>query len=261
MSSNRKKEPVEILKDKLRLIFSPKDPQKIKSPLPSKARLSIWYFLIAFFLFFYFQQNFFSSKVETIPYSQFKQYLSEGTLDKLIIGPENIRGTLTGKGELPGQNQEFTTVRVNDPDLVKDLDEQKVSYSGHYDNKFLSSILSWIIFMGIFFLIWRYVIKRMAPGMGVMSFSKSKAKIFAESETKVTFSDVAGIDEAKEELQEVVEFLSNPEKFQKHGEGFQKGCFWLARLVPAKPFLPGPWPGRRKSLSSASVVPSLWRCS
>ncbi|MBN1381352.1 MAG: ATP-dependent metallopeptidase FtsH/Yme1/Tma family protein, partial [Deltaproteobacteria bacterium] len=242
MSSNRKKEPVEILKDKLRSIFSPKDSQKIKSPLPSKARFSIWYFLIAFLLFFYFQQNFSSSKVETIPYSQFKQYLSEGTLDKLIIGPENIHGTLTGKGKLPGQNQEFTTVRVNDPDLVKGLDEQKISYSGHYDNKFLSSILSWIIYMGIFFLIWRYVIKRMAPGMGVMSFSKSKAKIFAESETKVTFADVAGIDEAKEELHEVVEFLGNPGKFQKLGGRIPKGVL-----------LVGP-PGTGKTLLARAVA-------
>jgi cell division protease FtsH len=77
----------------------------------------------------------------------------------------------------------------------------------------------------------------MGPGMGVMSFAKSKAKMFAENETRVTFADVAGIDEAKEELQEVVEFLSNPGKFQKlGGRIYPKGCFWLAPRGLVKPF-------------------------
>jgi len=242
MPSNGEKEPGEILKDKLRSIFSPKDPQKKKNALPPKAHFSIWYFLMAFLIFFYLQQYFLSAKVETIPYSQFKQYIAEGTLSKLTIGPENIRGTLKGKGERPGQDQEFATVRVNDPDLVKDLDDHKVSYSGRYESKFLGRILSWIIPIGIFFLIWRYAMKKMGPGMGVMSFGKSKAKIFAESETKVTFTDVAGIDEAKEELQEVVEFLSNPGKFQKLGGRIPKGVL-----------LVGP-PGTGKTLLARAVA-------
>ena len=242
MPSNGKKELGGILKDKLRSTFSPKDPQKKKDALPPKAHFSIWYFLMAFILFSYLQQYFFSGKVETIPYSQFKQYIAEDTLSKLTIGPENIRGTLKGKGEKPGQDQEFTTVRVTDPDLVKDLDDHKVSYSGHYKSKFLSSILSWIIPIGIFFLIWRYAMKKMGPGMGVMSFGKSKAKIFAESETKVTFADVAGIDEAEEELQEVVEFLSNPGKFQKLGGRIPKGVL-----------LVGP-PGTGKTLLARAVA-------
>ncbi|MBW2063051.1 MAG: ATP-dependent zinc metalloprotease FtsH [Deltaproteobacteria bacterium] len=242
MPLNEKKEPGEILKDKLRSIFSPKNPQKKKDALPTKARFSIWYFVIAFLLFSYMQQYYFSSKVETIPYSQFKQYIAEDTLSKLTIGPENIRGTLKGKGEKPGQDQKFTTVRVNDPDLVKDLDAHNVSYSGHYKSKLLSSILSWMIPIGIFFLIWRYAMKKMGPGMGVMSFAKSKAKIFAESEIKVTFADVAGIDEAKEELQEVVEFLSNPGKFQKLGGRIPKGVL-----------LVGP-PGTGKTLLARAVA-------
>jgi len=242
MPSNGKKEPAEILRDKFRSIFSPKDPQKKRNALPPKAHFSIWYFLMAVLLFSYFQQYFFSAKVETIPYSQFKQYLSEGTLGKLTIGPENIRGTLKGQGKKPGQDQEFTTIRVNDPDLVKDLDDHKISYSGRYESKFLGSILSWIIPIGIFFLIWRYAMKKMGPGMGVMSFGKSKAKMFAESETKVSFTDVAGIDEAEEELQEVVEFLSNPGKFQKLGGRIPKGVL-----------LVGP-PGTGKTLLARAVA-------
>jgi cell division protease FtsH len=216
MASNGKKEPQKNFLDNLRSLFGFQERQK--NALPPKAHFSIWYFLIALFLFTYLQQYFLSAKVETIPYSQFKQYIAEGNVGKLTIGPENIHGTLRGEPV-----QKFTTIRVHDPDLVKDLDEFKVNYSGHYESKFLSTLLSWVIPLGFFFLIWRYAMKKMGPGMGVMSFSKSKAKIFAESETKITFADAAGIDEAKEELREVVEFLSNPEKFQRLGGRIPKG--------------------------------------
>jgi cell division protease FtsH len=241
MPSDGKKEQQETLKDKLRSLFGAQDPQK-KNALPPKAHFSIWYFLMAFLLFSYLQQSFFSRKVETIPYSQFKQYVAEGTVSKLTISPENITGTIQGQGKKPGQDQEFTTVRVDDPELVKDLDDHKVSYSGHYESKFLSSMLSWIIPIGIFFLIWRFAMKKMGPGMGVMSFGKSRAKMFAESGTKVTFADVAGIDEAKEELEEVVEFLSNPGKFQKLGGRIPKGVL-----------LVGP-PGTGKTLLARAVA-------
>jgi cell division protease FtsH len=220
-----KKEPWESLREKFRSFSGLQGPQKKKNALPPKAHFSIWYFLMAFLLFSFLQQYFLSGKVETIPYGQFKQELVEGNVSKLTIGPENITGTLTEKGKEPGR--EFTTIRVDDPGLVKELDERKVSYSGHYASKFLSSVLSWIIPIGFFFLIWRFAMKKMGPGMGVMSFSKSKAKLFAESETKVTFADVAGIDEAKEELQEVVEFLKNPDKFQKLGGKIPKGVLLL----------------------------------
>jgi cell division protease FtsH len=240
MPSNGKKEPLEELKDKFRSFFGTQDPQKKKNALPPKAHFSIWYFLLAFLLFSYLQQYYFSGKVETIPYSQFKQYITEGTLSKVTIGPENITGTLKAKDNKPAQ--EFTTIRVNDPDLVKDLDDHKVDYSGHYESKFLSTVLSWVIPIGIFFLIWRFAMKKMGSGMGVMSFAKSKAKIFAESETKVTFADVAGIDEAKEELEEVVEFLRNPGKFQKLGGRIPKGVL-----------LVGP-PGTGKTLLARAVA-------
>jgi len=131
---------------------------------------------------------------------------------------------------------------VDDPSLVKELDEHKIDYSGHYESKLLGSILSWVLPLGIMFLIWRFAMKKMGPGMGVMSFGKSKAKLFAENETMVTFADVAGIDEAKEELQEVVEFLKNPAKFQKLGGRIPKGVL-----------LVGP-PGTGKTLLAKAVA-------
>jgi cell division protease FtsH len=217
MSKSGENEPPENLLDRLRALFGFQATHK-KNALPPKTQFSIWYFLIVFLAFSYMQQYFFSGKVETIPYSQFKQYITQGNVVKLTIGPESISGALKDKPE-----QKFTTVRVNDPGLVKELDENKINYSGYFESQLLSTILSWVIPIGIFFLIWRYAMKKMGPGMGVMSFSKSKAKIFAETETKVTFADVAGIDEAKEELKEVVEFLQKPEKFQKLGGRIPKG--------------------------------------
>jgi cell division protease FtsH len=229
MASNGNKDPIGNLMDKLRSLFGSTDYLKNKTALPPKTRFSIWYALAVILLFAYLQQYFFSAK--------FKQYITEGKVVKFTIGPEHINGTLKGNPE-----QGFTTVRVNDPGLVKELDERKVSYSGRYENKFWSGILSWGIYLGVFFLIWRFAMKKMGPGMGVMSFSKSKAKIFAESDTKVSFADVAGIDEAKEELQEVVEFLSTPGKFQKLGGRIPKGVL-----------LVGP-PGTGKTLLARAVA-------
>ncbi|OPX97184.1 MAG: ATP-dependent zinc metalloprotease FtsH [Syntrophorhabdus sp. PtaB.Bin006] len=235
-----KKEPEENLTDKIRSFFGLRNGQKNKNALPPKTHFSIWYFLVALLLITYLQQYLFSPKVETISYSQFKQNLAEGTVGKLTISPENITGTLKGKDKKP--DQRFVTIRVDDPNLVKELDERKIDYSGFYESKFLSTLLSWIIPIAIFFLIWRYAMKKMGPGMGVMSFSKSKAKLFAQNETKITFADVAGIDEARQELQEVVEFLKNPEKFQKLGGRIPKGVL----LVGA--------PGTGKTLLAKAVA-------
>ena len=243
MPEGGEKKPDEKLKEKLSSLFGSQDPQKKEAGLPPKAHFSIWYFLIAFLLLTLLQQYYLSPKVETIPYSKFKQYLTGGQISKVIIGPENISGTLKGKEGKEGKpEQEFMTVRVDDSNLVKELDEHKVDYSGLYQSKFLNNLLSWIIPIGIFFLIWRFAMKKMGPGYGVMSFSKSKAKLFAEDGTRVTFEDVAGIDEAKEELQEVVEFLKSPGKFQRLGGRLPKGVL-----------LVGP-PGTGKTLLAKAVA-------
>ncbi len=240
MLLNRGKAVLEDVKERFRALFASQGVQKKKASLPPKTNFSIWYFFIAFLAIFYLQQYFFSSKVQMIPYSQFKQHLNDGNVTKLIIGPEHINGTLKGKGNK--REQEFSTIRVDDPNLAKQLDDHKVRYSGLYESKLMSSIISWIIPIAIMLLIWWFAIKKMGQGAGVMSFSKSKAKLFAENETMVTFADVAGIDEAKEELQEVVEFLKNPAKFQKLGGRIPKGVL-----------LVGP-PGTGKTLLAKAVA-------
>ncbi|MGA2107996.1 MAG: ATP-dependent zinc metalloprotease FtsH [Syntrophorhabdales bacterium] len=221
MASGERREPENNVMDRLRSFFSPRTGQGKKDGLPPKAHFSIWYFFIMMFLILALQQYFLSPKVESIPYSQFKQELAQGNVDKLTIGPDNITGTLKAKEGKAAQ--QFITDRVDDPGLVKELDDHKVDYSGRHESKLLGSLLTWILPIGIMILIWRFAMKKMGPGAGVMSFAKSKARVFAENETNVDFSDVEGIDEAKAELQEVVEFLKSPEKFQRLGGRIPKG--------------------------------------
>ena len=221
MASGEKREPENNVMDRLRSFFSPRTGQGKKDGLPPKAHFSIWYFFIMMFLILALQQYFLSPKLESIPYSEFKQELAQGNVDKLTIGPDNITGTLKAKEGKAAQ--QFITDRVDDPGLVKELDDHKVDYSGHHESKLLGGLLTWILPIGIMLLIWRFAMKKMGPGAGVMSFAKSKARVFAENETNVDFSDVEGIDEAKAELQEVVEFLKSPEKFQRLGGRIPKG--------------------------------------
>ncbi len=236
MASTDNTDPIGNLREKLRAFFGVKD-EKNKTAPPAGPRFKVWHIILAALLFSYLSPLLFSSKTETISYSQFKQYVDQGIAGELVIGPDSIKGILAGTPD-----KAFTTVRVTDPDLIKDLKERNVGYAGRYENKFLVTLLSWVLPLGFFFLIWRFAIKKMGTGMGVMSFGKSKAKLFAESDTKVSFADVAGIDEAREELEEVVDFLRTPEKFQKLGGRIPKGVL-----------LVGP-PGTGKTLLARAVA-------
>ncbi len=242
MAQTGKKGPIQNLNDKLRSLFGPGSPggppesgQK-KEGLPPKTHFTLWYFLFVFLLLLVLQQYYFSVQRETISYSTFKQSLIAGNVIKVAIAPETITGTMKSEGKAPGR--EFITVRVDDPGLVKDLEEHKIDYSGSYESKWLGNILSWIVPIAIFFLIWRFAMSRMGgPGAGVMSFGKSKAKLSAQDEIKVTFEDVAGIDEARQELQEVVEFLKSPEKFQRLGGRIPKGVLLVGSPGTGKTLL------------------------
>ncbi len=135
MPADEEKKPGEIFKEKLNNLFGSQDPQqKKRSSLPPKAHFSIWYFVIVFLLITLVQNYFLAPKVETIPYSTFKQYAAEKQLGKITIGPQTITGTLKGKGDQ--KDREFLTVRVDDPNLVRDLEENKVDYSGVYQSPF-----------------------------------------------------------------------------------------------------------------------------
>lgn len=212
-----------------------------KKKIPPKTHFSLWYFLIVISLLIIFQNLYLAGQTQTIPYSQFKSLVAEGKVDQVLIDQDVITGTLKPDGA-SGKGSRFRTFRVEDKGLVEALEKGGVVYSGSYENKFLSGLLSWVAPMLIFFLIWFYVVRKMGPGGGVMSFGKSRARIYAEDEVKVTFRDVAGIDEAKAELEEVVEFLRTPDKYRQLGGRIPKGVL-----------LVGP-PGTGKTLLARAVA-------
>ena len=212
-----------------------------KKKIPPKTHFSLWYFLVAISLLIMFQNFYLSGQTQTIPYSQFKSLVAQGRVDQVIIDQEVITGNLK-PDSTSGRGSRFRVFRVEDNGLVEALEKAGVIYSGSYENKFLSGLISWVAPMLIFMLIWFYVVRKMGPGGGVMSFGKSRARIYAEDEVKVTFDDVAGIDEAKAELEEVVEFLRNPDKYRQLGGRIPKGVL-----------LVGP-PGTGKTLLARAVA-------
>jgi len=183
---------------------------------------------------------------EDIPYSAFKTLVAEKKVKDVVITRDLIKGQRVAEKEVE-KGKIFTVVRIEDPDLVKNLDAAGISYRGEIsDNWFRDFLLTWILPLIVLMVIWSFVFKRMgAGGPGgetFMSFGKSRAKIYSESDVKVTFNDVAGVEEAKEELMEVVEFLKHPDKFTKLGGRIPKGVL-----------LVGP-PGTGKTLLARAVA-------
>ena len=178
---------------------------------------------------------------DAIPYSKFKAYLEAGRVVDVTVSSDSIHGTYRGDnnvGEL-----RFTTVRVEDPKLVEELQTQKVDFSGEVQSPWFSDVLSWIFPILLIAGLWMFFLRRMGGAEGgIMSFGRSKAKIFAEDDVKVKFGDVAGVDEAEDELKEIVEFLKNPKKYTTLGGRIPKGVL-----------LVGP-PGTGKTLLARAVA-------
>jgi cell division protease FtsH len=181
-------------------------------------------------------------KIEELPYSEFRTLVAAGNVAEVTVTQQRLTGKL--KPEEGSKEQKlFTTVRVEDPDLVKELNARSVKFTGVIESTFLRDIISWVVPALIFGGIWFFLIRRLGQGQkGFMTVGQSKAKIYAEKDTKVTFADVAGVDEAKEELREVIEFLKTPEKFTRLGGKIPKGIL-----------LVGP-PGTGKTLLARAVA-------
>jgi len=157
---------------------------------------------------------------EVIPYSEFQKYLDAGKVTKVTVSGDTIRGELSEK--LPGGNTVFRTDRVA-PDLANDLARHGVEFTGAPTSGALGSLLSWIVPPLIFVGIWLLATRGMAGGGlggGLLSAGRSRAKLVAETDVNVTFSDVAGVDEAKEELHEIIDFLKHPEEIHPAGRAY-----------------------------------------
>jgi cell division protease FtsH len=168
---------------------------------------------------------FYSAKnVETIPYSQFLKYIDDGQVSEVSVSDTKIVGKLKTVDPLKQKN-EFYTIPVTDDTLVTRLQEKGVTFKGEPRGSFWTGIASWIFPLIIFYFLWSFLFQKVAGGAqaGLFGITKSKAKVFVEKDITTTFADVAGIDEAKEELEEIVSFLREPEKYKRVGGRAPKG--------------------------------------
>ncbi|WP_417679534.1 ATP-dependent zinc metalloprotease FtsH [Pseudodonghicola sp.] len=207
-----------------------------------KAKFNLWYWIAAFFGLMVIQYFYVTAtQVATIPYSQFEAYLKDGKISEVAVSDQFIQG----KFKEPVDNRPmFVTTRV-EPALAKDLEQYDIVVSGQVENTFLRDLASWVIPVLLFVGIWMFMLKRVGGGGlggGLMQIGKSKAKVYVENDTGVTFADVAGVDEAKEELVEIVDFLKNPAEHSRLGGRMPKGIL-----------LVGP-PGTGKTLLAKAVA-------
>ena len=194
--------------------------------------------LIAILLF----QQFWSmyQEADVVPYSEFESLLRDDKLAEVGVGDHMVRATL--KKPLPDGRKELLAVRV-DPNIAAELEAAKVKYYGIAENNWISTLLSWVVPTALFFFVWSFFARRAGQGLGsIMSVGQSKARVFVEKDVKIGFADVAGVDEAKDELQEIVAFLKDP---ATHGR--------LGARIPKGILLVGP-PGTGKTLLARAVA-------
>lgn len=202
-------------------------------------KFSIWYVILGIWAVLILNNVLYNAMGPTrIAYSEFLNRLRSDQVKELAIGKDIISGLMVND---QGQEIRFNTVRVN-PDLAKDLSGHKIKFRGEVENTFLRTLLSWVVPIFLFLGIWWFMMKRMGPGAGVMQFGSSRAKVQAEQNLPTRFDDVAGVDEAKEDLEEVVSFLREPERFLNLGGRLPKGIL-----------LVGP-PGTGKTLLARAVA-------
>jgi len=207
-----------------------------------RTRFSIFYFLLAFLILLGINYLLGQQDTARISYSEMKARIAAGQIQEVRVGNDILRATVADSVYRPGMPRVLTAVRVpEDEELVPLLEANGVEYEGATEGWF-GQALGWLLPLGLLILFWVWMLRRINPAQGVMTVGKNRARIVGEEGTGVTFADVAGADEAKEELVEVVEFLKTPDKFARLGAKIPKGVL-----------LVGP-PGTGKTLLARAVA-------
>jgi len=257
--------------------MEPRNPQSKGEPKPNPPKWSanLWYLPVMLLVLWFWQSAISQLTYRTIAYSDFKAYLARHEVTKCVVRDEDIQGEIVQKqastagtnslsttnlvaktnpgpttnsatakaGSVETKPMLFRTIRVEDPKLIEELEAAGVQFRGERPSLVSQFLLSWIVPIGIMVLIWSFIGRRLGgAGESILSFGKSKARLVAEKETGVTFNDVAGCEEAKYELQEVVDFLKHPQRYKSIGANIPKGVLLI-----------GP-PGTGKTLLAKAVA-------
>jgi len=205
-------------------------------------KFSLWYVLLGVWLVLLIQSYLTSLfSIQTIPYSKFLQLLNNDKITEVAITANQIQGKMQGEGKDQGREAMFRTVRV-DPNLSELLEQHNVIFKGEIESNFLRDLVSWVVPILFFAGIWYFIMKKMTGQAGFMTVGKNKARIYMEDELHVTFEDAAGVEEAKQELVEIIDFLKAPAKFTEMGGKLPRGVL-----------LVGP-PGSGKTLLAKAVA-------
>src|SRR6266481_3618251 len=224
---------------------------------PKQKNFTVWYFVAAAVALMLVQALVLAPHVENLSYSEFKSLVAKGKVTNLVIAKQVISGTLAAdglEGLLPKEKldelkrygngvHQFVTARVDDPALVADLEAAHVRFTGTVENTWLTALLGWVVPALVFVGLWAFLMRRMGNAQGgLLTIGKSRATVYVATSTGVTFDDVAGIDVARGELMEIVDFLKRPERYRRLGGKIPKGVL----LVGA--------PGTGKTLLAKAVA-------
>jgi cell division protease FtsH len=219
---------------------------KLPGKFDPQTRWLLSYILLTLLMLWVWQGLFQQLSVRTIPYSEFKQHLAQKEVVECAVREDEIAGKIEPRAagdEKPAAPFYFRAVRVEDPDLVKELQAAGVRYTGQRPSALSQFLVSWVLPIALMFALWSFLARRFsAASQGIFGFGKSRARLIADKNTGVSFRDVAGCEEAKVELKEVVDFLKNPKDYRALGARIPKGAL-----------LVGP-PGTGKTLLARAVA-------